>query len=226
MKPLLLLIVSQITVVAQLAISPASVTITGPGQHIQFTCQGCVTQVWALNGSGMISPTGLYTAPPALPVPPVGQGFTRVTVQVRDGINTATATIAITAPSGNPNPPTCVTCPLGPVGPPGPQGIAGKDGLPGIPGKDGLPGKDGVCNGTCTGGGIVAIVPGLGLSIAPGIGSNPMQIGLDLTEASIRVQVPASSTAACIPGSYAIAPDRYYLCVAVDTWRFIPLSSF
>jgi len=158
MKPLISLIVSQIALLAQLVISPVSVTITGPNQSIQFICLGCVTQTWAINGVGLITQAGRYTAPPALPVPPTGQGFTTVSVQVRDGALIATATIALVAPA-NPTPPICVTCPPGPSGPRGIQGLPGKDGLPGIAGKDGAPGPvgpqgpAGVCTGTCTGGG-------------------------------------------------------------------------
>jgi hypothetical protein len=220
MKPLLLLIVSQITVVAQLAISPASVTITGPNQRIQFTCQGCVSQVWALNGAGIISATGLYTAPPALPVPPTGQGFTRVTVQVRDGINTATAQIAITAPPGNPNPPTCVTCPQGPKGDPGPQGIAGKDGLPGIQGPQGIPG---VCTGNCTGGG-QTIKPGLGLTTVTSADGLTVTISSDLTwtPSWTNSVTPAGD---CIPLTLAVDPTgNLFACLKPGVWRQIVLA--
>lgn len=139
---------------AQLAISPASVTITAPNQVVQFQCPTCSAAKWAINGVGMISESGRYTAPPALPIPPAGQNWTVVTVQVRDGVQTAIASITLTKPS-TPIVPICPSvCPAGPMGLQGNAGIDGKPGVDGKPGLDGRPGrdgKDGICTG-CTGG--------------------------------------------------------------------------
>lgn len=134
MKPLLVLIVSQIPVLAQLVISPNNVTITAPSQSIQFHCLTCSSSAkWAINGAGLIDSTGKYTAPPIFPVPPAGQNWTVVTIQVRDGVSTATASVTLPKPSGVPGPPTCIICPKGDKGDPG-ASVKGDKGDPGTPG--------------------------------------------------------------------------------------------
>ncbi len=225
MKPFLLLILSIFPVLAQLAISPVSVTITGPGQRIQFTCQGCVTQAWAVNGPGLISATGLYTAPQILPQPPADQNWTTVQVQVRDGALTAMASLTLPRPAVTP---PCQTCPPGPQGPQGTPGIAGKDGLLGAAGPVGPPGPAGVCNG-CTGA-VLTVKPGAGITTTGPISgeANPtVFVGTDLTLTpswTASIQFPPSGD--CIALTLAVDQinGKLYACLKAGVWRQVLLA--
>ncbi len=233
MKPFLACIFVQSALLAQLVISPASVTITGPGQRIQFACLGCATQVWALNGPGLISPTGLYTAPQILPQPPTGQNFTTVQVQVRDGALTAIASLTLPKPSGVP---PCQTCPAGPQGPIGQQGVpglAGKDGLPGIQGLKGDTGPQGpagVCNGTCTSGTTLTVKPGTGMTTLgpiPGDANPTVFVGADSTLTpswTNSIQFPPSGD--CVPFTLAVdQPNgKLYACIARGVWKQLVIA--
>lgn len=108
MKPLLLLIVSYLPIVAQLVISPNNVTITAPGQTVQFVISGGGANFWQLDcvvsGCGTITQSGKYTAPPIFPIPPPFATGTTVFISAFGTSTPARARVSLPPFSGNASP--------------------------------------------------------------------------------------------------------------------------
>jgi hypothetical protein len=68
------------------------------------------------------------------------------------------------------------------------------------------------------------IVAGIGLTTAEVSGRTIIDLNTSVT--GQRVSVPATSTAACSQGFWAADASFFYMCVAQNTWRRAPLSSF
>lgn len=66
--------------------------------------------------------------------------------------------------------------------------------------------------------------PGSGMTSTEASGATIL--GVDSTLIGSRVAVPASSTSACVAGSYAFNASFYYLCVNSNSWLRVALSSF
>jgi hypothetical protein len=68
--------------------------------------------------------------------------------------------------------------------------------------------------------------------IQPGAGMMSTEIngttslGVDPVLISARVAVPATSSSACVAGSYALDSSFYYLCVSSGSWRRVALAGF
>ncbi|MDP8982996.1 MAG: hypothetical protein M3O35_20660 [Acidobacteriota bacterium] len=68
------------------------------------------------------------------------------------------------------------------------------------------------------------VTAGAGLITAETSGTTAVSVDVNLV--GLRVAVPATSAAACTTGSWSLDPSFYYICVATNTWRRTPLSSF
>jgi hypothetical protein len=51
-------------------------------------------------------------------------------------------------------------------------------------------------------------------------------LSIDPTLAGIWAPVPASSSTACAPGNWSVDTSFYYVCVAANSWRRAPLSTW
>jgi hypothetical protein len=69
-----------------------------------------------------------------------------------------------------------------------------------------------------------AVQPGAGLASVDLAGKTV--IGADPTLIGIRASVPATSSVACVTGSWAMDPSFYYVCVSSGTWRRTPLANW
>jgi len=69
-------------------------------------------------------------------------------------------------------------------------------------------------------------------SISPGVGligvetSGKTVLSLDPVIAGQRTTVPATSTSACVSGSWAADSAFYYICASQNSWHRAALSSF
>ncbi|HYL77031.1 MAG TPA: hypothetical protein VEU96_22640 [Bryobacteraceae bacterium] len=68
------------------------------------------------------------------------------------------------------------------------------------------------------------VQPGTGLAAADSGGRTT--ISADTTLIGIRAAVPATSSTACIAGSWATDNSYYYVCVATDSWRRATLAAW
>jgi hypothetical protein len=68
--------------------------------------------------------------------------------------------------------------------------------------------------------------------VQPGAGITSTEIsgitilGADATLIGMRAPVPATSTSACVSGSYAVSSSFYYLCVSSGSWRRVAVTSW
>ncbi len=69
---------------------------------------------------------------------------------------------------------------------------------------------------------LVTTSSGLIGTLAQGI----LTVSADPAVVSLRVAVPASSTAACTSGAWATDGNFYFLCIAANTWKRAALSTF
>jgi hypothetical protein len=68
------------------------------------------------------------------------------------------------------------------------------------------------------------VAAGAGIAIAE-TGSQTT-VSVDAAVIGIRIGVPASATAACSAGNWAVDSNHYYICVATNAWRRAALSSW
>lgn len=64
------------------------------------------------------------------------------------------------------------------------------------------------------------------IQAGPGLLKVGDTLQVDPAVIAYRVGVPASSSAACLPGSWAVDANWFYVCVAADTWRRAALGSW
>ncbi len=69
-----------------------------------------------------------------------------------------------------------------------------------------------------------SIVASTGLTSAESSGKTVVTV--DSTIVSLRTSVPATSSAACVTGSWATDSSYYYLCVSLNSWRRAALSTW
>ncbi len=69
-----------------------------------------------------------------------------------------------------------------------------------------------------------SVVPGSGLISVEASGLSILS--LDPVVAGQRTAVPATSTSACVSGSWAANASFYYVCASQNSWRRVALSSF
>ncbi len=69
-----------------------------------------------------------------------------------------------------------------------------------------------------------SIVASTGLTSAESSGKTVVTV--DSTIVSLRTSVPATSSAACVTGTWATDSSYYYLCVSLNSWRRAALSTW
>jgi hypothetical protein len=69
-----------------------------------------------------------------------------------------------------------------------------------------------------------AVLPGVGLTSAEASGKTTLSA--DAALIALRTSVPGSSSSTCTAGYWAMDANFYYVCVAVNDWRRVALSSW